>query len=289
MRKWRSLWGLLLIAIGILWLFAAADIVSAVVAVSTLWPVFIVAAGITLLLKKEFRVMRVVVWILAFGIVIGYGIYLGNGSYDTMESGEIHVIELKDGMEYARMEINVGAVTLRTGASDSVLTQVNSDIKGLKYGYTGGRDSRIVCSQQWKPFAVDSGKNFSAVLSNSVKWNLEFNAGAADGILDFSGFPLEQCEINSGTCDLRIVAGKLQDETYIECNGGVVSLSITLPQGTGIRIRSDSLVKSINGDGITLGRDGETYESSNYSSADRIINLDISSAVTHVTVIAPDA
>lgn len=281
--KKRCLWGLLLIAIGILWLLAAGDMVSVVLAVLRLWPVFIVAAGITLLLKKEARVMRVVIWVLAVALVMGYGIYLGSAGR-VISDGERYVIEMKDGMEHVRMEINTGTATLRTGASDSVLTQVNSDIKGLTYSYSGGRTATIVFSQERKPFGIDFGKNFFADLNKSVVWDLEVNTGAADGVLDFSGFPLGKCEINAAACDLRIIAGSLQEETNIECNSGSVNLSITIPEGTGIRIKSDALLNNINGNGITLRRVGERYESSNYDSADRIINLNVSSGVTYITV-----
>jgi len=280
--KKRNLWGLLLILIGILWLLAAGDMVSVVLAVLTLWPVFFVAAGITLLLKKEARVMRVVVWVIAIALVIGYGIYLGSNSRD-LTGGERYIIEMKDGMEHAKMEINTGTANLRTGASDSVLAQVNSDIKGLTYSYSGGGDS-IVFSQEGRPFAIDSGRNFFADLNKSVVWDLEFNTGTADGVLDFSGFPLGKCEISGGTCDLRIIAGSLQDATDIECNGALVNLSISIPEGTGIRIKSDALVNNISGNGITLRREGERYESSNYHSADRSINLNVNGVFTHITV-----
>lgn len=292
MKKTHVLWGVLLIVIGVLWMLVSADMVSIVRAFSTLWPVFVVAAGITFLLKKEAHTMRALVWVLAIALVIGYGIFLGTGR--DSDSGSLsgdagsHVFELEDGMKHARMEVNTGAATLRIGASDAVLAQVNSDIKGLKYDFFGGRDSRIEFSHKWKPMELDSGKNFFADLSKAIVWDLEFNSGATDGIIDFSGFPLESCEINAGTCDLRIIAGSLQDETNIECNGGTVKLSITLPEGAGIRIKCDAVVNDISGKNITLNRNGSKYESSNYHSADSVINLDVSSGAANITVNVAD-
>ena len=290
MRKTHVIWGLLLIITGIVWILASTGTIQLSIdiigAISTLWPIFIVAAGVTILLKKEAHTMRAVVWIIAAAIVIGYGIFLGS-DHHGIAGGDVHVFEMRDGMEHARLEVNIGAADLRIGASDSVMARVNSDIKGLRYNYNGGRNGGIVFSQEWKPLKIDSGKNFSADLNKNIMWNLEFNMGATDGIIDFSGFPLERCKLNAGACDLRIVAGSLQDNAVIECAGGTVSISITIPEGTGIRIKSDAVVNEISGRGITLRNDGRIYESTNYESADKTISLNISSAVTKVTVNVP--
>ena len=82
MRKTHVIWGLLLIITGIVWILASTGTIQLSIdiigAISTLWPIFIVAAGVTILLKKEAHTMRAVVWIIAAAIVIGYGIFLGS-------------------------------------------------------------------------------------------------------------------------------------------------------------------------------------------------------------------
>ena len=253
-------------------------------AIRTLWPVFIVAAGITLLLKKEAHVMKAVVWFLAIALVGGYGIYMGSAGQSLMEDGNDLVFEFKDGMDHARMEVNTGATSIRIGSTDSALAQVSSNIKGLKHNYKGGRDSTIRFYQRWEPLDLGSGRNFYANLSKDVRWDLELNTGAIDGIIDFSGFPLENCEINTGACDLRIVAGNLQDETTVKCNGGAVSMSISIPEGTGIRIESNAAVNDISGNGITIENNRRYYESSNFDSADRVVYLNVNSGTSNITV-----
>lgn len=291
MRRSHVILGSLLIIIGVLWILASTGTlqlnIDIIGALSTLWPVFIVAAGITLLLKKEAHGMRALVWILTIAIVCGYGIYLGSGSHNFAKGGDIHVFEMKAGMEHAKLEVNTGTATIRIGASDSALARVDSNIEGLQYSFTGGRNSGIVFSQKWKPLRNDSGKNFHADLNENVLWNLEINAGVADGIIDFSGFPLEGCEVNAGTCDMRIVAGTLQDKAYIRCTGGTASISITIPEGTGIRIKSDAVANDISGKGITIRKENGIYKSTNYDTAERTIELNISSPVTKVNVTVP--
>ncbi len=286
MRRSHIVWGSLLIIIGILWILASSGMVPFDImgAIRTLWPVFIVAAGITLLLKKEDHVMKAVVWVLAIALVGGYGIYLGNAGHSLMEEGNDHVFELKDGMEHAKMEVNTGTTSIRIGSADSALARVSSNIKGLRHNYKGGRDSTIRFYQRWEPLDLGSGRNFYANLSKDVRWDLELNTGAIDGIIDFSGFPLENCEINTGTCDLRIVAGNLQDETTVKCNGGAVSMSISIPEGTGIRIVSNAAVNDIGGNGITIEKKGKYYESSNFDSADRFVYLHVNSGASNITV-----
>lgn len=288
MKKSHIFWGLLLIIIGILWILPSTDWVSMDIigAVRTLWPILLVAAGITLLLKKEAHVMRAVVWVLAIALIAGYAVYLGHGDYSVVEGSD--VFELENGMEHAALTVDAGAANLRIGASDSALARVDSDINGLKHSFSAGRDSIIKYSQKWTPIGGKSGKNFSAELSKAVSWELEFNTGSTDGIIDFSDFPLERCEINTGACDLRIVAGDLQDESTIECNSGAASISITIPEGTGIRIESNAAVNDVNGNGVTLNKTGREYESSNFDSAEKVIFLYVNCGVSDITVNASE-
>lgn len=254
MKKARCVWGLLLILIGVLWILTATGSVrlDLIGSVKTLWPVFVIAGGITLLLNKEARVAKAVVWVLAAALICSYGLYLGNYGDLIPEDTDVNVYELKDGMESAKLELNAGAADLRIGAADSVLARVNTDIKGLSSSYRDGRESLIRYYQKWRPFDFGSGSDFYADLNGTVRWSLEFNTGSTDGIIDFSGFPLETCEISTGACDLRIVAGSMQDEASIKCNAGAVTMSISIPQGSGIRIESNAAVNEVQGNGISV-------------------------------------
>jgi len=286
MNRNRAMWGLLLIIAGILWILVTAGSVQMDImgSVRTLWPVFVVAFGINLMMKKDARPLRTLVWILAAVVILGYALYLGAYGDSQYDGHRVDVYEYREGMEYAKLELDAGVADIRIKATDSELAKISSDINGIRSSYESGSESIIRYRQRWRPVDLNTRGHFNADLSRAVKWNLEINTGSADGIVDFSGFPMKTCEINTGVCDIRFVAGSLQDETTIRCNAGTVTISISLPEGTGIRIESNAAINDVNGNGISLIKRGRYYESTNFDSSDRVVNMYINGGTADITV-----
>ena len=61
-------------------------------------------------------------------------------------------------------------------------------------------------------------------------------------------------------------------------------MSISIPEGTGIRIESNAAVNDISGNGITIENNRRYYESSNFDSADRVVYLNVNSGASNITV-----
>ena len=284
MRKSHALWGVLLIFVGIIWILGSTNTVSIDLMGSlfTLWPILIIAAGITLFLKKEVHWVRVILWILVFALIGGYGFYLGLN--DTGTTGSSNTFEMADSMSSAKLQVSTMAADLKIGSTDNELAKTNSDIKNLRYNFSGGRNSNIRYFQKMMLPGSQWGKNFTADLNSTIPWNLELNTGATEGVLDFSNIILNDCNINSAACDLRVVAGDRQDEAKIEINGASVEIEITIPTESGIRIQTNSVSSDVKGNGISLNRDGADYKSSNFNSAKKVIILTINGVSSNVTV-----
>lgn len=82
MKKNLSL-GIIVILIGVIWLLSNLNVFSFSIidvfirSVGTLWPLFLIGLGITLLLKEN-KTVKLITWLIIFIIIILYGIFAMN-------------------------------------------------------------------------------------------------------------------------------------------------------------------------------------------------------------------
>lgn len=284
MKRSGALWGAFLIFVGLVWILGSTKIVSVDIigSVMTLWPVFIIAGGLTLFLKREAHLPRVIIWVAVFALIFGYGVYLGNSQTGGLAADQ--TFEMKSDIKSAALEVNLGGARfdISSGGSQD-LAKVSTNVRELRYDLTEGSSPRIKYSQMLKFKGFTGRQAFRAALSNSVPWNIELNTGAASGLLDFSDFALESCTINTGACDMDIVAGNKLDEARIIINGGAVNLKVSIPEDVGLKITSSSALTNVNGSASML-KSGRVYLSQNFDSAPNKVYLEVSSGVSNISV-----
>jgi hypothetical protein len=283
MRKSKALWGALLIFAGIIWILESTGTFSINLggAFLTLWPILIIAAGITLFLNKEAHWPRVILWLLVFAIIGGYAFYLGYSDRETARSD--NTFDLVDGMISGRLQLDAMAADLKIDSTNKGLAQVDTNISGIKHRFSGGKSSTIFYYQNLKLGSNNKGTKFSAALSREIPWSIELNTSAVDGSIDFSDIMLESCNVNTAACDLDIIAGTRQDRAAIKINSMSVNINITIPKGVGIRIVANSMANDVSGEGI-VKKDRSRYESENFNSADKQIIMELNSMSTTVKV-----
>lgn len=267
-----------------MWILGTTNAVSFDIwgSLKTLYPILLIAVGLTLFIRKESHWIRVAVWVLVFAAIGGYAVYLGN-NVAGMPSGS-KIFEMVDGMDNARLEVSTVSANLRIGSADTGLATVDTDISGLRYNFSGGKSSNIRYYQELGLLGSKGGKNFTANLNSTITWNLELNTGTTDGVLDFSNLMVNNCNINTAACDMDIIAGKRWKSTNIQLNAASADINITIPVGSGIRIEASGVSNDVRGEGISLSRNGNSYQSENYGTAQNIIILKINSVSTTVNV-----
>ncbi|MCX7771489.1 MAG: hypothetical protein N2376_00050 [Clostridia bacterium] len=283
-RRSSALWGALLIFIGLAWIAGSTNLVQIDIigAALTLWPIFIIAAGITFFLKHDSHIQRAILWILVFAIIGGYGIYLG---YTSVGGTQQHkTFEMKSGIQSATLQVNVGGSRFDIGSDSQNLAAVDANVKGLRYEYFDGSNPKITYSQNVRfGFGFGGRQTFNARLNNPIPWNVELNTGATNGVLDFSDVALKNCTINTGATELDMRFGTKQQDSRVTINGGVVNLKLNVPSDAGLKISSSSAVTKVNGS-IEMLKDGNVYTSGNYDQAPAKVWVDISSGASNITV-----
>lgn len=284
MKKSGAFWGIILIFAGLIWILDSTNLISMDIwgAVSTLWPIFIIAAGFTFFFKRESHLPRIILWFFVFAIIGGYGVYLGY--QDDSSTSKSKTFDINSEIKKASMTVNIGGANFDISSTSDKLADIITDVKDIQSDFNEGSTSKIVYFQK-NPIKFEFGnrKKFTAHLNETIPWDIELNTGAVNGKLDFKGFPLESCRINTGACDLKIIAGNKQEDSSIEINGGVVNLSLSVPKDVGVKIHSSSGITKVNGS-KSIAKNGETYTSDNYDTALYKLNLNVASGVCNVSI-----
>lgn len=282
MRKSSALWGTLLIFIGLVWIFDTTNLlnIDMIGSIMTLWPVFIVAAGITFFFKRESHIQRVILWILVFAIIGGYGIYLG---HSISENAFNKTFAMSENIESASLKVDIAGANFDIGSSSLELADIRTNVKGIRFNYDEGKNPKIKYSQKLQGKGWGERQIFKANLNNSIPWDIEFNTGATSGTLNFKNVALEMCTINTAGCNLDIIIGNKQKDARIVINGGVVNLKLNLPEDVGLKVSSKAAVSKVNGT-ISMLKEGGDYLSDNYATAPNKLYLDIASAASNITV-----
>ncbi len=112
-----------------------------------------------------------------------------------------------------------------------------------------------------------------------------FNVGAADfSLRGLGNLNAERVELSAGmgsvTLDLN---GAWPEDAQIEVEMGLGALSIRVPEDLGARIRVDNMLAVIDADGFD--RSGREYQSPNWESARRRVELEITAALGSVEIV----
>jgi predicted membrane protein len=283
MKRSGALWGTLLIFIGLAWILDSANLlrIDILGSVMTLWPAFIIAAGITFFLKRESYIQRLLLWILVFALIGGYGIYLGYNNTNVNEKNKKFI--MKPEIQSASMKINISGADFDIDAGETDLADIRTNVNGIKFNCGEGSNTEIICSQKVQLKGYNKYQNFTTTLNKNIPWNIELNSGSVKGSLNFEKFPLKNCTINTGACDLDIIAGNMQKDTTIVINGAAINLNLNVPENTGLKISSSSAATRVNGN-VNLLKDGAVYQSDNFTASDSKIYVDIASAACNISV-----
>lgn len=302
MKKGHTL-GIILILIGIAWIIRQAGILSVnwLAAIKSLWPVFLVAAGASVILGQRRKLVSVI-WILTFAVLIGFGIYKRNEPARFLEfdrniqidvspltevpktAAEKEIVLAQDAEE-GRLILQLDAVKLDlSGKSGDRLVWLHSNIPGLKQRVSDGKLTVLEYSQEKNNKKVN--RDFRLEMNPDVKWNIKADLNVVDGTLNLQEIPVEQMDLALAVGELEIRFGQHQQIAKMNLLSGAANLDIYIPQGTGLKIKSENLIKTLDVHNLTMIEKDDFLISENYETADNKIDIKIVSALSEIEVFA---
>lgn len=294
-RRYPSLtWPIILITAGVLFLLSNLNVLHVDFwNLWRLWPVLLILAGLDIILGRRTALGSILVTLVTIAVIGGVVFLLVSApdALGTAGAREVeHVDEPMDGIERADLAVRFAAGTLEIGRLTDSSSLIEADLelaterKPLwEIARNGGEASMALeyrsgaLMQNWR-----RGDEWDIRLSPRVGYDLEVGMGAGDATLDLSGLDIRGMRVETGAGRATII---LPEEGDFEAriSGAVGQVIIEIPEGMAARVQVSRALGDVAVPSRFV-RDGNTYETRDWSSSDDRVYLDIQIAVGQVTI-----
>jgi hypothetical protein len=278
-NKWhigRIFWGLLLIVIGGLVLADNFGIIDVNWKnVWRLWPLGIIAAGVSILSLRSWiwRALTVLLVALTIAIIL-FAAVTDSPRVESSPHRSTDAI-----IQQASSSIDEAEITIKAGLSDLKITTADqaaiADVN-LKSAHTAltqksitdGTTQRIsFISETDNSVWLGSAKSlWDMKLTRSLPLALNIDTGASDVSIDVSQALLRTIAISTGASNVTLKLGDRVESTTVNLNAGASSVTTRIPKTSGVRLILDNELSSKQI--VDLHEvDTDTYESANYHNA----------------------
>ena len=120
-------------------------------------------------------------------------------------------------------------------------------------------------------------------LNLSPVWDIRIEMGAGEAIFDLAPYKVSSLKFEGGAASFEAKIGSLQPLTNVTVEAGVANVEIDVPSESGCRIVVDSGLSSKDFIDFIKQSDG-TYETSNYRTAAKKINISLKGGLSSFEV-----
>ena len=311
MKSKSVFWGVVLVAIGVVFALRNFGVFHfGWWELRRLWPVILVVLGISLLpIKSVVRiVLAFVVIILAFVFFSGTQDYryhdhwydhrgwfrdddeISRENDDDTDADifdQVLIEEYDDDIENAVLELDAAAGEFDMGITDEYLLKFERHGNFGSYHLNADHAGKAVVlnlSMTGKTKSFSGFKNEAEInLNPNPVWDINMDAGAADIHFDLSPFKIDRIDIDGGASSVWIKLGDQMDKTDLQIDTGASSITIKVPEGSGCRVETNTVLSSKSLDGFDKIEHG-VYETKDFSEKPHQIFISIDAAVSSLTV-----
>lgn len=314
MENKNIFWGVLLVAIGSLYILDHLDLIEfSFSALVGLWPLLLVVWGISILplkaIYKTFAGIAIAVFALTYASTSDKTFWWEDHMIDKFDHANVHFRgDASDGEESEEetfytfqfdeeMDANITDAQLSMDVAAGKFridgTTAEHIIDFEAYSNLGPYTSNMVTNGNradiqigFDDAVIKSGTNRNRAnvkLNPKVEWDLQLNVGAADFRGDFRDFKIKSIDLDGGASAVKIKLGELQKTTHIKIDAGAASIKIKIPEGAGCKINTDGFLVDKDIEGFKKVESG-AYITSNYDESDQKIYIDLDAAISHLTV-----
>jgi hypothetical protein len=263
-----------------------------------LWPLILVAIGVSIIFRRN-PWIKGLVWILLIVAVVLYG-YYGEGKmfffghqvidYDLTET--ITELKLEDETKSGKIVMNLGAGAINIGSTDdyTAVARYPDEITDISTEFSnGGKDFELRMNHNDKylprPRVNMNGFTYDLELQENVIWDIDIDMGAMDMEMDLRDLDFNKLDLDLGAGDIDIYLGNPAEKSNISIDSGVSDIKVFIPEDVPVKIRFDGGIKDIDFTGdSSFNKNGDYYESDNFTGSAPYYYLDISTGVGELTI-----
>jgi hypothetical protein len=313
MKADKIFWGILFIFIGGIFLLENFGIIDfSWYYIWRLWPIALILIGINILLSRVNSkigvIATVVITVIALGFVTIKGLKNGgnhanlswtfsdhdgdadSSSLDGEESTSTFVEDYDAKYKTATLNIKGGASQFEIKNTTDKLFQ--SDLKETTTRYylrKTDTDTGVVLDFNTKNKKGDynfQNNEFSEVnmmLNTQPIWDVNLAMGAGSVDFDLSAFKVKSVNLKGGAASFDLKIGDLFNQVNLVAETGVAEVKISVPESMGCQIITSTGLSSKDFKGFVKKSNG-TYETSNYNSAPKKVNIILKGGLSDLNV-----
>lgn len=306
-RRGVSLWAIILIAAGVLWLLGDANILSGAnfSVLLRVWPLILIGFGLHMLLGRQSPTLSLLIGGALLLLIVGLMIVGPSiGLAAQIDAVEEHFSEPIEDAESARIELGLGVGSTTLNALDDGSMLFDADLRHVgevEYRVNESGDEKIVTLTQnessggsftWfgLPFTPEDQLYWHIGLTDRVPLALQLNGGVGEAHIDLTDIQLTELDYNGGVgattlilpegtydasvnigvgeLSIRLVEGAV---TTLDLNGGVGGVVLDLPDDAPIRVETHGGLGGVDSTGFLERVDGDNdngiWESASYAEA----------------------
>jgi hypothetical protein len=289
-------WGVLLIAIGGLFLFNNLGLLNVNwETIWRLWPMILVFWGLSIIFGKQrtpWYVVVLMIFLLLFMIAAAATSSWFHNDLDFV-SGERFQQKFEEPIapntERATFRLQSGAGRFYIRDTTSQLVKAETEVNFGKYSLTREQSDKSAYvtldfrgrNRGWN---FGNGRNRVDVrLNPKPLWTINIHVGAASGDFDLSPFKVEELTLDAGASSMKVRLGDQSEETRVRVKTGASSTSIEVPESVGCEVHLQTALSGkriIGFEKLSSNR----YQTSNFETASKKITIDVSAGVSQVRV-----
>jgi len=308
--KYRHVfWAFILIAIGVLFMLNNFGVLEfGFRTLWNLWPLILILWGISILPIKDGIKMIALVVVLALTVIFFNRISERSPWFHIHNFRSFSDKDWDDGDDssssntYQPQNLSVpfdsinmkGELKLEAAAGNFNLAGVTSDF--LSFNKTGdignysitttNENGRKLINLSLEKSGVRHSANQNKVeirLNEKPSWNLDFDIGAAEILMDLRDYKIDTTNINAGASSIELKIGDKNPLTVMTFNAGASSIKVDIPKESGCQIKSESFLISKEFEGFSKKGDG-IYQTANFATGKNKIYLTIKTAISKIDI-----
>ncbi len=292
-----SLFGpIVLIGLGIMLLLGNLDVINLNFweLLFRFWPIFLVAAGLDILLGRRANGGALIALMLLLGVVFGaiwlgyvettvpFGAVRGESVVQTLDGASLAEVTIASSVSQMRLAAGQGVETLLDGTialhpNEELEREFTVDAGTAHYTLESGSRSLILPS-----FGRSNDGMWDLHLNRLIPTDLTVSTGVGSATLNLQALTLKGLKVDAGVGKVEIT---LPDTGNFkaEINGGVGGIVIKVPATIAMRIEASTGLGSVRVDGDYI-REGNIYQSANYATALNRVDLTVTGGIGSLTV-----
>ncbi len=130
----------------------------------------------------------------------------------------------------------------------------------------------------------DVKTTMNLLLNDDIPYIIGLKIGASSLDLELSSIVVKELKVDAGASSIDIKLGNKSPLQYVSIKAGASDINIRVPKNSGIKIKFDGGLSSKKFHNIELIKRDDTYETEDYESSNKKIEIDISAGVSSIDI-----